>query len=110
MVAVCVLLCASTWQRDTKQMLLDLDGPGGRITRSIRGLDTLFAGFMTLGNPQSTGVPVLLMTAIGVVINALRVFGPIIVSVNPLPAVSLAGLFVLGLAAAAFGARRLRRR
>jgi hypothetical protein len=238
-------LVLDSWQRNTTQTLSDLGGPGGRITRSIPGLDTLLAGYMTLGNPQSTIVPALLMTAIGMVItlppgvaipmvqdyttlggyfgpdgdadgdgftnrqeydyfmalggrnlylmaaldpavkpgvqsggnstggafnqgsalslcipgsinlsggfqwrrdgqplqnttvlfgtrwselhfarlgrndggvydcvydNGLRVFGPIIVSVNPLPAVSLAGLFVLGLAAAAFGARRLRRR
>mgnify|MGYP000950553116 CR=1 FL=1 len=39
-----------------------------------------------------------------------RIFGPVVVSVNPVPAVSTAGLLALGLAAAAVGARRLRKR
>ena len=56
------------WNQNIAQMLADLGGVGGRITRSIPGLDTLLAGFMTLGNAQSTAVPALLMTAIGVVI------------------------------------------
>jgi len=39
-----------------------------------------------------------------------RIFGPVAVSVNPVPAVSTAGLLALGLVAAAAGARRLRNR
>ncbi len=56
------------WQHNITRMQSDLGGPGGRITRSIPGLDTLLAGYMTLGNPQSTIVPALLMAAISVVI------------------------------------------
>jgi hypothetical protein len=42
--------------------------------------------------------------------NGQSTFGPVFISVNPMPAASTAGLAALGLAALAFGVRRLRRR
>jgi len=57
------------WQHNITRILSDLGGPGGRIMQSIPGLDTLLAGYMTLGNQQSTVVPALLMTAISMVMS-----------------------------------------
>ncbi len=62
-------VAAAAWQHNITRMLSDLGGAGGRIPRAVPGLDTLLAGYMTLGNAQSTMVPLLLMTAINVVIS-----------------------------------------
>jgi hypothetical protein len=56
------------WDRNITRMVADLGGPNGRIRQSVPGLDLLMAGYMTLGNPESTVVPSLLMSAISVII------------------------------------------
>jgi hypothetical protein len=59
----------TAWLQNQARMLSDLGGVNGRILKGIPGLDTLLAGFMTLGDSDSTAVPVLLLTAVGFVIE-----------------------------------------
>ncbi len=59
----------AAWTHNYAQMLSDLGGPTGRLSTTLAGLDTLLAGLMTLGDAASTSVPMLLMTAVGVVIE-----------------------------------------
>jgi hypothetical protein len=54
----------TAWQQNFSRMQSDLGGANGRITTAIEGLDTLLAGLMTLGDPASASVPMLLMAAI----------------------------------------------
>lgn len=62
-------MVAAAWQQNQARMLNDLGGTNGRILKGIPGLDVLLAGFMTLGDSDSTAVPILLLTAVGYVIT-----------------------------------------
>lgn len=59
----------SAWQANYARMLSDLGGADGRLAMTIPGLDTLLAGFMTLGDQGSSMIPVLLIAAVGSVIE-----------------------------------------
>lgn len=54
---------AAAWQNNLEQMREDLGGTGGLALSVLRGLDSILAAFLTLGDPQSAGLPVLLIYA-----------------------------------------------
>ncbi len=53
----------SAWANNLNQMQSDLGGEGSLASVLIPGMDTVLAGFMTLGDPVSSSLPILLVLA-----------------------------------------------
>jgi len=62
-------IARDAWELNLAQMGSDLGGEGGRATALVAGVDTLLAGFMTLGDPTSTMIPVLLVAAVSLLME-----------------------------------------
>ena len=62
-------IARDAWELNLAQMGSDLGGEYGRTAAIIPGVDTLLAGFMTLGDPTSTMIPVLLVAAVSLVME-----------------------------------------
>lgn len=60
-------MVAAAWEHNFSLMTADLGGAEGLSLIMIPGLNTVLGGFMTLGNDQSTSIPVLLLIALAAV-------------------------------------------
>ncbi len=56
-------MLATAWANNLSQIQNDLGGEGGLAAVILPGMDTVLAGFMTLGDPVSSLLPVLLIAA-----------------------------------------------
>ncbi len=57
------------WQHNIERMRSDVGGADSRVCVSVPGIDTMLAGFMTLGDSGSTAIPTLLVAAVGAFIE-----------------------------------------
>ena len=82
-------MTVAAWEQNLAQMQSDFGGVDGRALIIAPGLDSFFAGLMTLGDPASMVIPVLLVAAA----NLLTELPPGITTPNPANYLGLAQYF-----------------